>query len=147
MGSAVYYLLGGYWMALANCTKCGKLYNKMIHDLCPECIDKIEQDFDKVYSFLKENGPAHIDAIHEATGVEKKLIMKFLAENRFEGVQVSYKCETCGATINSGKLCEKCAQDLNAQIKKMQQDKPAQDQKTKGQGYLGRSSLDRYQRK
>ena len=133
-------------MPLANCSKCGKLYNKVLHDLCPACSEQIEQDFKKVYAFLKENGPAHIDIVHEETGVEKKLIMKFLAEGRFEGVSVSYKCERCGASISSGKLCAKCAQELNAQIQKMQQDTPPQGQ-VKTKAYLGQSSLDRYRQR
>ncbi|HBS58179.1 MAG: hypothetical protein AAGU23_03995 [Bacillota bacterium] len=133
-------------MPLANCIKCGKLYNKILHDLCPACIAEMEQDFEKVYAFLKENGPTHIDVIHEETGVEKKLIMKFLAEGRFEGVTVSYKCESCGASINKGKLCAKCTEDLNAQIQKMQQDASPRGQ-VKAQAYLGRSSLDRYRQR
>jgi len=133
-------------MALANCTKCGKLFNKVFHDICPACHEQVERDYKKVYAFLKEHGPTHIDVIHEETGVEKKLIMKFLAEGRFEGVTVTYKCESCGVSINSGKLCAKCAQELNDQIQKMQQDAPAQG-KVKNQAYLGRSSLDRYRQR
>ena len=133
-------------MALANCIKCGKLFNKVLRDLCPVCIEQMEQDFERVYVFLKENGPTHIDVLHEETGVEKKLIMKFLAEGRFEGVTVTYKCESCGVSINSGKLCAKCAQELNDQIQKMRQDAPPQGQ-TKNQAYLGRSSLDRYRQR
>lgn len=134
-------------MALANCSVCGKLFNKVSNVICPVCFEQRELDFEKVYNFIKEHGPMHIDHIHKETGVEKKLIMKFLAEGRFEAADISYKCDSCGATITSGKLCAKCVASINAQIAKMSQDGTRPEQPVKAQGYLGQSSLDRYQRK
>lgn len=133
-------------VALANCRRCGKLFSKMYHDLCPACVEQEEQDFEKVYQFLRENGPSHIDIIHEGTGVDKKLIMKFLSEGRFEGASISYRCESCGAAITGGKLCDKCAKDLNSQITKMH-DAAAPQKKIDNQSYLRQTSLDRYGRR
>lgn len=129
-------------MALANCSQCGRLFNKIAYDLCPDCVNKVEQDFEKVYQFLRESGASHIDVIHQETGVDKRQIMKFLAEDRFEGVTVSYKCESCGEAITSGKLCAKCVESINKQIEKMQQEAAPKNQPGQQQ-----TSLDRYHRK
>lgn len=135
-------------VALANCKQCGKLFAKMYHDICPACMEKMEQDYETVYYFLKENGPSHIDVIHKETGVEKKIIMQFLAEGRFEGASISYKCESCGEAITSGKLCEKCAKSISKQIEKIQQEKaPSQNRGAGRAAYLRETSLDRYMRK
>jgi flagellar operon protein (TIGR03826 family) len=132
-------------MALSNCQECGKLFNKIAVGICPACVDKVEEDFEKVYSYLKEHGMTHIDKISEDTGVGKKWIMKFLAEGRFEGAAVTYKCENCGAGITGGKLCAGCASKLSQEIQQMQKNAPAQPRETNKAGYY--SSLDRYKSK
>lgn len=132
-------------MALSNCQECGRVFNKVAVGMCPACVDKIEEDFETVYKFLRENGTAHIDTISEETGVEKKWIMKFLNEGRFEGISVSYKCDSCGADITSGKLCGFCANKISNEIQQMQKGAPApKPQETKA-GY--HTSLDRYKTK
>ena len=132
-------------MALSNCPDCGKLFNKIAVAICPACADKIEEDFEKVYCYLKECGTAHIDQIHEETGVEKKLIMKFLAEGRFEGISVTYKCDNCGVSISRGKLCAACSSKIAQEIKQMQKNEPAKPQVTNDKEYY--TSLDRYKSK
>jgi predicted amidophosphoribosyltransferase len=119
------------YMALANCLECGKLFNRIVAAICPECFEKIEKDFEKVYAFLREHGATNIDVIHTETGVDKKRIMRFLAEGRFEGGAVSYKCESCGTQISGGKLCANC---LN-KFSKVGQD--IQKSETKQQEYRG----------
>lgn len=134
-------------MALANCSQCGKLFNKTYYDQCPACREQVEQDFETVYRFLRVHGPSHIDTIHAETGVDKKRIMKFLAEDRFEGITVKYKCESCGEAITSGRLCDKCAQEINSQVTRITQEKALRDKPVRQDAYLGQTSLDRYGRK
>jgi flagellar operon protein (TIGR03826 family) len=131
-------------MALANCVECGRLFNKMAREQCPLCLEQIEKDFETVYKFLRDNGTAHIDTIHEHTGVEKKRIMKFLSEGRFEGVTIQYKCDSCGEPISNGKLCEKCVRRISKEIEQLKPGSHRTEQKSAS--YLGHTSLDRYRK-
>jgi len=132
-------------MALSNCRECGKLFNKIAVVICPDCVDKIERDFETVYSYLKEHDTAHIDKISEDTGVEKKWIMKFLAEGRFEKICIAYKCENCGVEITNGKLCTSCLDKISQEIQRIQQKSDVKSGKTDQGGYY--TSLDRYKTK
>lgn len=41
-------------MALAKCKRCKNLFNKIVDkDICPACMEKEEEEFQKVKDFLK----------------------------------------------------------------------------------------------
>jgi flagellar operon protein (TIGR03826 family) len=134
-------------MALANCKECGRLFNMTVRDVCQLCVEKEEQDFEKVYTFLRNNGSSHIDIIHKDTGVDKKRLMRFLAEGRFEGVTITYKCDSCGEPITNGKLCSKCVEKITADIEKLQNKPNNRRDVGESSAFLGQTSLDRYRRK
>jgi ribosomal protein L32 len=130
-------------MALTNCRECGRLYNKTTHDICELCRQEVERDFETVYQFLKENGPTHVDIIHEFTKIKKKRIMKFVAEDRFDTIKITYKCESCGTEITSGRMCEKCLTKLNKEISELTKKEPPTKKEIDNERW---TSLDRYRR-
>lgn len=132
-------------MALTNCSECGRLFNKIAYDICPLCEKEVERDYEIVYQFLRDYGPAHIDIIHEHTKVDKKRIMKFIADDRFDFVKVTYKCERCGQAISSGRMCEKCLAQLNKEISELQKNEPPPQQQKQTEKERW-TSLDRYYR-
>lgn len=98
----------------ANCLNCDAVFVKIARSICKECFDAEEKAFDTVYSFLnkRKNREAMIEEIVEATEVSKKIITKFIRENRLrqsEFPNIGYPCETCDAKITSGKLCTNCS--------------------------------------
>ncbi|SET09404.1 flagellar operon protein TIGR03826 [Oceanobacillus limi] len=112
---------------LANCTRCDKVFVKTIRDICQECYKQEEKDFQTVYRFLKKqvNREATLMEVVEATGVEEKLIIKFIKERRLHTTQfpkLAYPCENCGANIVSGKLCSNCSQGFLSDLEKFEKE-------------------------
>lgn len=107
---------------LGNCARCGKVFAKGVRDICPECYEKEEQDFQKVYKFLMErkNREAKIPEIVEATGVDEDTIIKFLKQKRLRAAdfpQIGYPCEKCGTNIVEGRLCLDCASYIQSEAR------------------------------
>jgi len=104
-------------MDLRNCPRCGKIFaydgkNK----ICNVCKNSEENEFQKVKDFLWDNPNATIEEVHNATEVERDLIIKFVREGRLvaEGLSFDFmiECERCGTPISSGRYCDKCQETL-----------------------------------
>ena len=105
-------------MGLSNCPECGKLYVENPAKLCPACYEQEEQDADKVADFLRDHPKSHINDVHEATGVKHKVILRMLKKGRITGdIALAYPCETCGAPITEGRLCDSCSKNILSQLK------------------------------
>ncbi|HEY9766824.1 MAG TPA: hypothetical protein V6C82_10675 [Chroococcales cyanobacterium] len=106
-------------MSIANCPRCNKVFRKSAGvTICQACLDAEEEDFQKVYSFLKENISATLAEIQFATQVEEKLILKFLQDGRLagSGSKLSPNCQGCGAAISTGRFCLSCLQKKRDQL-------------------------------
>lgn len=106
---------------LANCSGCGAVYVRRTRDICQDCYKREEEAFQTVYHFLreKENRRATIIEIVEATGVEEKLIIKFVKARRLlptDFPNLAYPCDRCGENITSGKLCGNCQEELKSDL-------------------------------
>ncbi len=104
-------------MELKNCKKCGKLFSPKTNEkVCPVCREEEEEKFKKVKEYLWDHPKASVEEVHEATGVEEELIIKFVKEDRLiaEGIDVDMllECERCGTQIKSGRFCQSCKQEL-----------------------------------
>lgn len=103
-------------MNVRNCRKCGKLFNYISGmPICPACKDKLEEKFQAVKKYIRENRLAGIKEIAEACEVEVGQIQQWIREERLEFTEdspVKIPCENCGAMIRSGKYCEKCKREM-----------------------------------
>ncbi|MFB1049917.1 TIGR03826 family flagellar region protein [Paraliobacillus sp. JSM ZJ581] len=102
---------------LDNCKSCNALFVRTTNDVCSDCLKKEEKQFQIVYAFMRKrvNRQATVQQIVEGTGVEEALILKFVKERRLRASQfpnLAYPCEKCGKTIQDGKLCADCSQEL-----------------------------------
>lgn len=102
---------------LANCAQCDQLFYKSLRNICKNCYDEEENAFKKVKDFLRlrKNREATILEVEEETGVNGKLITKFIKEKRLLTSQfpkLAYPCERCGENILSGKICSTCSKEL-----------------------------------
>ena len=90
-------------MDLKNCVECGRSFaSKDGEKLCKRCLDKkVEDDFKKVRDYLYDHPGADISDVSEHTGVEEKIILKLLRQDRIEVVDEEN-------SIKSGRLCEEC---------------------------------------
>lgn len=108
-------------MSLENCPKCGKVFIPPPggRRLCKACIQQEEEDYLKVFRFLTSRPSATAKEISDGTGVDIKLIYRFLRENRLQLVSpdTGLRCERCEAPISAGKICEKCKQEVYKDLK------------------------------
>jgi len=125
-------------MSLRNCIVCGKLCLDNPSRMCPDCVAKEHEAEDMVARYIRDKGKTTITEIHEATGVEEKVILRMIKQGRVyaDGI-VEYPCETCGKGILEGRLCAECSQRITSQIKH-------DDWQPAGQQVSSRQSLGMY---
>ncbi|MGE5605494.1 MAG: MerR family transcriptional regulator [Bacteroidota bacterium] len=110
-------------MDIRNCKRCGSIYNYNGSAVCNNCAKQEQEDFDKVREYLFEHPNSPAAEISQAIGVEIKVISRFLKEGRLrlegeKGSDSLLTCEKCGQTINSGRFCENCLQEIQTGFKK-----------------------------
>lgn len=106
---------------LANCIDCNNVFAKTVRDICPTCYKEEEKAFEIVYQFIRkrENREATIAEIVEDTGVEEKIIIKFVKQKRLRTSvfpNLEYLCERCDNKITSGQLCEDCRMEMVKEV-------------------------------
>ena len=70
-------------MALSNCPKCGKTFNKLPSvKMCRDCQDVEEAQFEKVYQYLRDNPNTTVRVIAGDTGVPERLILEWFKNGR-----------------------------------------------------------------
>jgi len=111
---------GGSKMDLRNCPKCGKLFVYRQRNLCPQCLKKDEEDFDRVREFINNNPKATIEEVSEGTEVTVKKILEYLKEGRLilqsNNINITLNCELCGEPILTGRMCAKCSNKFKRNI-------------------------------
>ncbi|WP_405100349.1 TIGR03826 family flagellar region protein [Oceanobacillus sp. FSL H7-0719] len=118
---------------LANCSRCGAVYVKMMRDTCQNCYKEEEKAFQIVYDYLKKqkNREATIPEIVDATGVEEELIIKFVKEKRLrpkDFPMLAYPCERCGRDIAKGKICSHCTEELKQDLAQAEEEEKVKDE-------------------
>ena len=128
---------------LSNCKSCGKLFVQATSPICPSCRQEIEKKFETVWKYIrkKENREATVYQIHEATGIEEKLIFQWIQEGRlqvkdFKNLYIP--CELCGTPIQSGKVCASCSTKLSKDIKTLQETEASEKRVNKSRTYFTR---------
>ena len=108
---------------LRDCPKCGSFFNYTgVRDVCHKCAANEEDLYQVVYRFLRkrENRAATADRIEEATGVEKDLLYKWVRKGRLQPAlfpNLGYPCDNCGRLTQTGKLCDKCMQEIKSELR------------------------------
>jgi predicted amidophosphoribosyltransferase len=101
------------------CAFCGKLFQSMGPDICPECSVKLDEEFVRVREYLYDN-PGHIDVmdIVNNTGVSEKAVLRFIKDGRLarkvSTEEAGLRCAICGAPISAGRLCRRCMDEWKA---------------------------------
>lgn len=103
-----------------NCPRCGKVFAKTIHDVCPACIKNIEDEYQACLNYLRENKGCTIGELSDETGVTIRQITKFIREGRIslmDAPNMSYPCESCGVLIREHTMCQECRNKLVKDVK------------------------------
>ncbi|HEY8463334.1 MAG TPA: MerR family transcriptional regulator [Bacillota bacterium] len=110
-------------MDIRNCRRCGRIYQYNGRYICNNCLRQEEEDFQKVKQDLIDHPGSSLLDVSERTGVELKVITRFLREGRletedFELETGELQCENCQRPIKAGRFCDRCAALLEQEFKK-----------------------------
>lgn len=111
---------------LRTCPLCGTFFNYTgLREVCHNCSQKEEDLYQVVYRFLRkrENRAATIERIVEATGVSEEILYKWVKKGRLQRAMfpnLGYPCDNCGHLTNSGKLCDKCRNEIQSDLRKFE---------------------------
>ncbi|MBD3265106.1 hypothetical protein GF373_00420, partial [bacterium] len=107
-------------MPLANCPRCGSLFNKLSSEICPKCYEEEEELLRATQRYLRENrnaSPASVltDLNEEGLDVTQMLLEKWVQEKRInlkseeEALEGKPRCMYCNREIKEGeRICRTC---------------------------------------
>ncbi|WP_083430659.1 TIGR03826 family flagellar region protein [Alicyclobacillus macrosporangiidus] len=127
---------------IANCKRCGRLFNRVRRDICPACVAEEDKAFETVRQYLREHRDATMAEVSEETGVGVDLIIAMIQDGRLmlrDNPNLHYPCERCGQPTRAGRYCPRCTKELSASLSAAARDlrKKAQEME-RGQGYYSR---------
>lgn len=101
-------------MVLANCSRCGILFNRISADKCATCYKEEEQLFQETQNYIRKNPQTSMADVLENVDIEQELLEQWIEEKRiqFHDTEVTESktiCIYCGRPINQGeKICKTC---------------------------------------
>ena len=103
---------------LRNCRKCGKMFQHVDGiPVCQACKAEDEKDFERVREYLDENPKAPMNDVSSALEISIEKLKRYLKEGRLEVTEGDksfvLNCESCGASIKKGRLCNGCSTSLS----------------------------------
>jgi predicted amidophosphoribosyltransferase len=108
-------------MELMNCRNCKKLFNYIAGDkICPACKDALEEKYQEVKQYIKDNPGTAATVVAEECEVSIKQIKKWVREERLvfaEDSLIGIECEKCGKQIHSGRFCAACAVGIESGLR------------------------------
>lgn len=108
-------------MEVRTCRTCGRLFNYVTGPTrCPSCADALEKKFQEVKSYIWEHKTATLQEISEANDVSVNQLKQWVREERLsftDDSPVGLECESCGATIKTGRYCPNCKGKMTNTLK------------------------------
>lgn len=129
-------------LAVANCPCCGKVFQKNLRNLCMDCIQALENEYDACCLYLRSHRKATTEELVQATGVSRLKITGWIKSKRLsvnDYPNLTYPCDSCGVPIRLNKLCYSCSTRLSREIRELQ----SEEKKTFLPGIGYRSTLQR----
>ena len=122
-----FYSTGGVSMDVRNCKECGKIFNYMEGTpLCPNCIKKLNDQYEQVKQYVYDNPKATINQVAEENDVSVAQIKRWIREEKLafaETSDIGLACEHCGAMILTGRYCKDCKKKMEMQFGNAYQEK------------------------
>ncbi len=120
-------------MKVRTCEECGRLLGEGVSELCPQCYDSLDADFDRIRSFLDQNPGLSCNEIAEALDIKVRRVLRLLRSGRLEGLKVTgLSCARCQQPIAAGVLCPACADTVRRELSSL--DSPLRIHHTPGWG-------------
>lgn len=114
-------------MDVRTCRGCGRLFNYIGGaPFCPACREEQEKKFTVVKEYIRNNPRATMTQISEENDVSIMQIERWIREERLvfsDDSPIGIDCESCGATIKSGRFCPQCKDNIQRGLGSMYKDK------------------------
>jgi flagellar operon protein (TIGR03826 family) len=110
---------GGVPVPIANCRRCGRIFNQVRRNICPACIAEEDKAFEVVRAYLRQHRDATIAEVSEATDVSVDMIIGMIQDGRLilrDHPNMSYPCERCGNPTQAGRYCATCTKELSTSL-------------------------------
>ena len=108
-------------MEVVTCKSCGRLFNYIRGErICPTCQKKLDDKFMEVKKYVREHPVVEIHVLSKEMDVSVAQIKRWVREERLvfsDDSPVGIPCESCGATIKTGKYCEMCKAKLTNELR------------------------------
>mgnify|MGYP000574973051 FL=1 len=98
--------------SVKQCKQCGRLFESFGENLCPRCVEEMEESYAKVKDYVYDHPDANVFDVSKETGVPEKTVLEFLREGRLSMNAAELECEECGAPITCGRFCSECKNKL-----------------------------------
>jgi flagellar operon protein (TIGR03826 family) len=105
---------------LTNCPRCGKLFSKSFRDVCNNCHQELEKDYERCVEHLRLHKGLNIQQLSDDTEISIKQITKWIRDDRISMLNapnMSYPCEVCGILIRESHICDSCKNRLQRDMK------------------------------
>lgn len=121
-------------MQTLSCKICGKLFNYMGGmKLCPSCTNKMEDKFQEVKEYIYDNKNATIQEVSRECEVPTQQIQRWIKDERLafaDDSPLCLQCESCGASIKTGRYCSECKKKLEEGLGSLYQQPKVEKKKT-----------------
>lgn len=108
-------------MAIANCRRCGRLFNRVGRDICPDCVKDEDDKLATIRAYLRQHPLANIYEVANGTDVTYEEIVEFIRDGRLvlrNNPNMVYPCERCGTPTQAGRLCTNCAKEMAEELER-----------------------------
>jgi predicted amidophosphoribosyltransferase len=105
-------------MAIANCQKCNKLFQRTNASLCPACQQESVSNVSVVYRYIYDHPNQTVEEIATQCKVSLKELEAMLASGKLgtAAQHIIFHCQSCSRTIpavkRKGHFCPTCASKL-----------------------------------
>lgn len=123
-------------MEVRNCKGCGRLFNYLSGPpLCATCAQALDLKFEVVKEYVYDHPRVGMQEVSEELEVPISQIKQWIREERLafaEDSMIGLECESCGATIKTGRYCKACKDKLSKGLSNLYpNEKPQTTQRSK----------------
>jgi len=112
-------------MALANCKRCGKIFDSSGQRMCRDCVLQDEDYYRQIYEYIlehKDDRTTTVTEVSEALDIPEKIVFRLIKEGRFVTAGINWEvleCAKCGVPIAEGTYCKSCRESLAKGMQEM----------------------------
>ena len=128
-------------LLVANCPRCGKVFQKNLRNLCLDCSSGIDVLLNSSLDFLRKHHRSTCEQVSAATGATQEQLTAWMKEGKLllsDYPNLHYACASCSRPIRKHKLCTDCTSRLNRDIRELRdKEQPAQVRRERAASSIG----------